>query len=373
MVFGDDRLITPPRANTAAPELISGASAPGSTTRSASPSQAGAAGERDAACPMAPAADGRQAMPRGDCRLRARVLVVEDDPSSGRLLQGKLAPDGHEVHVVGTSNGALEYAERWAPDVILSDVYMPGMNGITLTRQLKARPETAAAPVLLVTAMDDCNVLAEGLEAGADDFLTKPVNTLELRTRVRSLLRIKALGDLVRAREKGGSAGTSPARAAGDAPRSAREPAPGQSSVLLVEDNEPESRLLTIFLEQSCFRTRLARDGQSALAALEAETPDVVMLDLLLPDISGYDLIRDIKSQPRFATLPILVISQETEIRGQVRALELGADDFVVKGVKRLELKARVQRLIRLRHYLVRLSESVDQPGEHAGEARVPV
>src|SRR5579862_6171299 len=134
--------------------------------------------------------------------MTARVLVVDDVELNVRLLAAKLASEYFEV--ISTDNGmrALALAETELPDIILLDVMMPRMDGFEVCSRLKANPRTADIPVVMVTALSDVADRLRGLEAGADDFLTKPVNDVALFARVRSLVRMKRMMDELRLREE---------------------------------------------------------------------------------------------------------------------------------------------------------------------------
>ena len=134
--------------------------------------------------------------------MSARILVVDDVDINVKLLGAKLASEYFEV--ISAYNGvtALELAETESPDIILLDVMMPRMDGFEVCSRLKANPATADIPVVMVTALSDVADRLRGLEAGADDFLTKPVNDIALFARVRSLVRLKRMMDELRLREE---------------------------------------------------------------------------------------------------------------------------------------------------------------------------
>jgi adenylate cyclase len=126
-----------------------------------------------------------------------RVLVVDDTPANVKLLEDLLGFHGYEVEVARSGEEALERVRRSPPDLMLLDVLMPGMSGYDVCRAIRADPALAALAVVMVTSLDDREARVRGLEAGADDFLAKPVNAPELIARVRSLLRIRRLYDTV--------------------------------------------------------------------------------------------------------------------------------------------------------------------------------
>lgn len=123
------------------------------------------------------------------------ILVVDDNEHNIELLEAMLLPQGYRVITANDGIEALEAVEREVPHLILLDVMMPRMDGFEVTRRLRAKPETAATPILMLTALRELSDKVHGLELGADDFLSKPFNRIELLARVRSLLRIKQLHD----------------------------------------------------------------------------------------------------------------------------------------------------------------------------------
>jgi adenylate cyclase len=125
----------------------------------------------------------------------AKILVVDDTPSNVKLLVDILGAKGYAVVTATNGTEALECVEREAPDLVLLDVMMPGMSGYDVCRKLRANPATTMLPVVMVTALDPGPERVKGIEAGADDFLTKPIHQPEILARVRSLLRIKSLYD----------------------------------------------------------------------------------------------------------------------------------------------------------------------------------
>src|SRR5580698_4510160 len=136
--------------------------------------------------------------------MTARVLVVDDILSNVKLLEAKLSAEYFEVITAFNGLECLSRIDAGAPDIVLLDVMMPGMDGFEVCRRIKSNPKTAHVPVVMVTALDQPSDRVTGLEAGADDFLTKPVDDAALFARVRSLVRLKMMTDELRMRETTG-------------------------------------------------------------------------------------------------------------------------------------------------------------------------
>src|SRR5882672_4188279 len=132
--------------------------------------------------------------------MTARILVVDDIPANVKLLEARLTAEYFDVATAMSGAEALAICERAQCDIVLLDVMMPEMDGFEVCRRLKANPLTHHIPVVMVTALDQPSDRVRGLEAGADDFLTKPVSDLALLARVRSLVRLKMAADELRMR-----------------------------------------------------------------------------------------------------------------------------------------------------------------------------
>ncbi|MCA9033756.1 MAG: response regulator [Planctomycetaceae bacterium] len=125
----------------------------------------------------------------------SRVLIADDIQQNRELLEAYLADEGYDILMANDGHQAMQMVDEHQPDLILLDIMMPRMSGYEVCAQLKADPSRRAIPVLIVTALNEMGDIEKAVEAGCDDFLTKPVNRLELRTRVKSLLRVRHLAN----------------------------------------------------------------------------------------------------------------------------------------------------------------------------------
>ncbi len=123
----------------------------------------------------------------------SRVLIADDNDQNRELLEAWLADEDYEVLIATDGQDTLRVVESGQPDLILLDIMMPRMSGYEVCEKLKSDPETSDIPVLMVTALNEMGDIEKAVQAGCDDFLTKPVNQLELKTRVRSLLKVRHL------------------------------------------------------------------------------------------------------------------------------------------------------------------------------------
>ncbi len=161
--------------------------------------------------------------------MSARVLVVDDIITNVKLLEAKLSSEYFDVVTALNGPDAIAICERGEADIVLLDVMMPGMNGFDVCRRLKSEAITAHIPVVMVTALDQPGDRLKGLDAGADDFLTKPLDDTALFARVRSLVRLKSMTDELRnralaSRRRGGQSASTRASS-----RSTPPPAPSAS------------------------------------------------------------------------------------------------------------------------------------------------
>src|SRR3990170_3369520 len=288
--------------------------------------------------------------------MSARVLVVDDIPANVRLLEAKLTAEYFDVLTADSGPAALELIAVHAPDVVLLDVMMPGMDGFEVCARIKADPRTQHLPVVMVTALSDTRDRVRGLEAGADDFLTKPVNDLALFARVRSLARLKTMIDEWRMREETcekfellpGEGGV----ALDDG---------GNARVLLVEGRAPAAEKIVETLAINGNVTTVASTATEALALSHQNSYDLLIVSLLIGQEDGLRLCSHFRAQEETRRLPILLILDDFDARRLAKALDLGVNDYLIRPIDRNELIARARTQIRRRRYQDRLRENYER------------
>ncbi|MBV9862070.1 MAG: PleD family two-component system response regulator [Alphaproteobacteria bacterium] len=282
--------------------------------------------------------------------MSARVLVVDDVEVNVKLLEAKLSSEYFDVLSAFNGPAALRLADAERPDIILLDVMMPRMDGFEVCRQLKANPQTADIPVVMVTALSDVTDRLRGLEAGADDFLTKPVNDIALFARVRSLVRLKRMMDEWRLREEicgrfshDGDEGTS------------EDQSPAR--ILLIEHNSFAGSRIADTLAPIAETVVRAGNCTEAQSLLDAGT-ELIIASLSMPDGDSLRLVSQWRATETFRQLPILLIADDSELPRLAKGLDLGANDYLIRPVDRNELLARARTQIRRKRLQDRLREN---------------
>ncbi|MBY3463340.1 PleD family two-component system response regulator [Rhizobium laguerreae] len=292
--------------------------------------------------------------------MTARILVVDDIPANVKLLEARLLAEYFDVMTAADGYTALAICERNQVDLILLDIMMPGIDGFEVCERLKASQKTAHIPVVMVTALDQPTDRVRGLKAGADDFLTKPVNDLQLISRVKSLLRLKTLSDELRIR-----ADTAHTMGIDDLTRAGEGRADETAQVLLVDGRANSQERIVKALKPVADVLALS-DPQAALFEAAESAFDLVIVNANFDDYDPLRLCSQLRSLERTRFLPILIITEQGADEMVVRALDLGVNDYIIRPVDPNELVARSLTQIRRKRYNDRLRASVRQTIELA-------
>jgi two-component system cell cycle response regulator len=291
--------------------------------------------------------------------MTARVLVVDDIAANLRLLEAKLLNEYYEVNVATSGEQALSVIEEWTPDVVLLDVMMPGLDGYEVCRRLKSQAATAHIPVVMVTALTEQAERVRGLEAGADDFLSKPLDDATLFARLRALLRVKQVMDAWRVRAE-------TARDLGFEPDPTPPASMAGARALVVSADPAEAAEIAAVLRLDGLEAEVVADAAAAWTALEARPPDLVLLSLSLDGGDALRLASRLRAEAPTRDVPLMLVGDPGQKELVLRGFDLGANDHVLRPVDANELRARARNQIRRKRYQERLRTELDRSLEMA-------
>ncbi|MCL2714926.1 MAG: PleD family two-component system response regulator [Alphaproteobacteria bacterium] len=292
--------------------------------------------------------------------MSGRILVVDDIPANLRLLQAQLSAEYFDVLTASNGAEAIEICRRGECDMVLLDVMMPDMDGFDICRRLKSDPTTHHLPVVMVTALDSPADRVRGLEARADDFLTKPVSEVMLIARVRSLTRLKMMTDELRMRV------LTSLELAGQAPERSAVTDSGTGGRILLVDDRPAScnRLATLLALEHMVEVE-AHAPDAAYHAAVGDY-DLLIVSLGLENFDGLRLCSQVRALERTRHLPIVAIADADSGTRLLRGLEIGVNDYLLRPVDKNELLARARTQVRRRRYTDRLRDNVQTSIEMA-------
>jgi two-component system cell cycle response regulator len=288
--------------------------------------------------------------------MTALVLVVDDIPANVKLLEIKLTNEYYDVITASDGLEALQKIVAHKPDLVLLDVMMPGMNGFEVCERIKANIEVSHIPIVMVTALSDIADRVRGLEVGADDFVSKPINDTALFARVKSLIRIKVLLDELRLRDKTGKQ----VGVLGEEENSFTADVTG-AHVVLVEDDMVQGRNIIERLKTS-YQVEHFSDPELAAEALKNTLqPDVIVISTMLSDVDGLRLAAQLKNVERLRHVPIIVLVDEEEQHLMLKGLEVGINDYLSVPLELNEMEARLKTQIRRKKYQDALRSNYQQ------------
>ncbi|MAS08332.1 MAG: PleD family two-component system response regulator [Ahrensia sp.] len=285
--------------------------------------------------------------------MTARILVVDDIEANRDLLETRLTAEYFNVITASDGQEALSICAETPVDLVLLDIMMPGVDGFEVCEQLKANAATCHIPVVIVTALDEMADRVRGLQAGADDFLTKPVDEMQLLARVKSLLRLKMLTDELRlravtARDIGLDTLLSDK---GDEGRA-------KPKVLVVDERESSFERLVKPLRKN-FEIVHAAEPQSAVMTAAEGDFDCVFVTARFTEFDALRICSQLRSLDRTRFVPIILVAETDDDDLVKRGLELGVNDYIVRPVDPNELTARLRTQVRRKRYHDSLRDNV--------------
>ena len=284
--------------------------------------------------------------------MTARILVVDDLELNVKVLAAKLTAEYFDVVTAMSGAAALEAIERENPDIVLLDVMMPDMDGVEVCRRIRANPKMMHLPIVIVTALSEPADRVRGLDAGADDFLTKPVDDEAMFTRVRTLVRLKSMMDELRLREETSS---QLGLQADDQPLRDRDLS--GALILVVEDNAADAAAISDALSPA-YTVVVEPDGERALAIASERPFDLVIVSLLCAQDDGLRVCSKLRALEETRQLSLLALLREDDRDSLIKALEIGVNDYIVKPIDENELLARTRTQIRRKLYQDRLRDN---------------
>jgi two-component system cell cycle response regulator len=284
--------------------------------------------------------------------MSGRVLVVDDVATNRLLLRAKLSSAYYDVVVAENGTQALEMARREQPDMVMLDVMMPDMDGFQVCAELKASAETSHIPVIMVTALDTPEERIRGLEAGADDFLSKPFNDLALFARVRNLMRMKMMFDELRLRDM-----TSRELGIVDLVAEPEVEVEAGGPILLAPPNGAQGQEWAAQLSHRlAIPTIVTSSEREALNLARLELPDCFVVHQSLAEGGdGLRLVSALRSRPETRQAAVILVVDNGDVQTAAKGLDLGASDYIEWPFDVSELIARIRSQLRRKRYSDRL------------------
>lgn len=249
--------------------------------------------------------------------MKGRILVVDDNPTNQKLACDLLEFEGYQVDRAGDAEEAQLMIGDAQFDLVLMDIELPGMDGLALTRLIKEDPATRSLIVVALTAFAMKGDDQKAFDAGCSGYLTKPIDTRKFPQQIAGFL----VGQKVHEENK--------------------------FMQILVVDDEPYSlKLAQAVTETAGYKVRGVANGLAALAAIATEKPDLILTDLMLPEMDGLTLIRHIKANPETESIPIIVITAFPDTFNRDSALEAGAAGYVVKPINTRAILDMIDRVL---------------------------
>lgn len=282
--------------------------------------------------------------------MSARILIVDDLAPNLHLLEVKLQAEYYDVVTAKSGQEALDVASQQKLDLILMDAMMPGMNGFEACQKLKQNPKTWHIPVIMVTALEETKDRIAGLEAGADDFITKPIDDFNLMARVRSLLRLKMVTDQLISHTGHTSSNSKPLLDSIDAKK---------GNILLVEDHKLRSEKISAPLK-TYHNVLIEGDPVTALKKAKSGV-DLIIVSLVSESFDGLRVCASLRFNEASRDIPILIIGDPEDEQRLLRAYDIGINDTLMRPIEIQEMQARVNTLLRRKFYADSLRENFNE------------
>jgi len=246
-----------------------------------------------------------------------KIIIVEDHPAELMMAQNVLSAAGHAVRGVGNAADAFAAIAVDLPDVVLLDVQLPGVDGLTIARKLRNDPRTSGVVLILISAHDEDLIQTGARLSGSDGYILKPISSRTFEERIVAIVQQK---------------------------QSARLP---PMRILIVEDDPTDMKLLSAIMDSSGHHVLGKTSAESAMVEILRQQPAMILLDLRLPGADGLALARLLKQNPATRAIPIVALTAATEMFSREEALAAGCDAYLVKPFETRKLPAQVDALFK--------------------------
>ena len=251
-----------------------------------------------------------------------RILVVDDHDDNRRILRDLLSSVGYDISEAWNGEAAITAAKAQRPDLILMDIQLPLLDGYEATRRIKADADLKNIPVIVVTSYAFTGDEGKARVAGCDAYVTKPYSPRQLLAKIRELL-------------------------SNNEPKQQQMNNPAR--ILVVDDNETNRDILVARLEKHGYELLQAPDGEEALASVKHHLPDLLLLDVEMPKLDGFEVCRRLRNDPSLPFIPIILCTARAASQDVVTGLDAGADEYLTKPIDQVALVARVRSMLRIK------------------------
>lgn len=287
--------------------------------------------------------------------MSGKILVVDDAKMNRVILRALLERNFYTVIEAENGEEAVALAKSLQPDLVLLDIYMPNMDGIAVCRLLKRDQETATIPIVMVTSAESLEEKHQGLEAGADDFLAKPIDEHILFARIRNLLRMKSLLDELKLRSEAVEL-VNPVLAHMELPEDFRA-----NIVIVCDDGESSSVILEKFQQDFRLHVELVTsEGDAILMSERGDIDAYIVFEELADEGIGHRLIANLRGNWANRSSVMIFIAKDEAEQG-LRALDLGANDYTIAPLDVIELKMRLFTQLKRRYYADGLRDNLNR------------
>jgi signal transduction histidine kinase/DNA-binding response OmpR family regulator len=272
------------------------------------------------------------------------ILVVDDEAINIETVT--VALKNHNYNVVSAQDGfkGLKEMKNHKPAAVLLDIMMPGMDGFEFCKMAKDDDELKHIPIMLLTAKLTTADKIEGFNLGAEDYLLKPFNSEELVVRIQNIIR-RARPKTSKDGQKGPVSKVYDLKQ--DEEKYKQEPRGNGEKILVIDDEPINIEVLESRLKFSNYQVISASDGMEGLQVAEEELPDLIILDLMMPKMTGYEFCKHIRANEKLKEVPLIMLTGKDTVTDKIYGYNLGADDYMTKPVNKVDLLMRVYALLR--------------------------